>query len=342
MMKVLVLGLVMVATVSSAVLAQDAGTAKGLAPTKLWAAQTGEKSLTITWTPAPGATGYRIFRCSGIMVRLCDAAPLIATTAANVVSRLEPLLGPAPVTFFIQAIGAGGIFGPAIPFNTVTPLGKGAIADIPPKTSSVTAAQTGNTITVTWQPVAGATAYAIGRSVAPYGFQSACRLCSTETRFIDTKVTAGAKHVYSVSAITPRGVSRSTLSNVVTPSASGVVDSAKATIGDTTKTAIPVDSAKASVLPPSMFRALLTAMGAAQLSWLRSPNAKGYYVSRSVGTGPFVRIATLGVGATSFTDALAGIVGQVRYQISAFDEKGPSASVEVSVNKAPAKSGVKQ
>jgi hypothetical protein len=323
-------------------LAAQAPSPKGLVPTKMWAAQTGEKTVTLTWTAPAGVTGYRVYRCSGMLRVICPASRILATLARNVSSAVYPIIGSGPVTYFIQAIGANGELGRAVAFNAVTPLAKGTVASIPPKSSSVTAAQTGNTITVTWQPVAGATAYAIGRAVAPYGYRSVCRLCPTETRFVDSVLTPNAKHTYAIAAITPTGVSRATISNVVTPVGGGQPDTMKLGVVDTTKAGIPVDSSKASLLPPSFFSAILEGLNA-RLIWNPDPKASGYTIYRSVGTGPFVMIARVESRVASFLDALGPIVGRIRYRIAAFDPKGASPFAETSIEKsATGKEGTKQ
>lgn len=320
--------------------AQVPGSSKALVPTKLWAAQTGEKSVTLTWVGTPGAVQYRVYRCQGIVSMLCASAALIAQLAGNTAQMVTPLVGATPVTIFIQAINAAGIFSEPIAFNPVIPMGKNAITAISPKTSSVTAAQTGNTITVTWQPVAGATAYAIGRSVAPEGFRSACRLCSTETRFIDSAITPGARHIYAIAVITPRGVAPSVRSNVVTPGGSSAFDSAKTRVSaDSTKSGTSPDTSKSRIAAPPMFRALLAAL-TARLSWAGVPNAKGYVVYRSIGNGPWVRLAGLPPTSRSFADNVsAALAGRIRYRLEAFDAKGASPFVETSVEKQAAGKG---
>jgi hypothetical protein len=101
-------------------------------------------------------------------------------------------------------------------FNQVMPVSpeKGLAAKQAP--TGVQAVQTGDReITLTWEPVEDATAYAIGRAVDKGGFRMICGLCPTDTRFVDTEVTPGVKHVYTVQAVTADGMGLRATSNPV-------------------------------------------------------------------------------------------------------------------------------
>ena len=61
-------------------------------------------------------------------------------------------------------------------------------------------------ITVSWSPVAGAVRYNLGRSVGTEGFRQAVPPSTDGTTLVDTRVTAGVRHLYTVTPIDAQGV----------------------------------------------------------------------------------------------------------------------------------------
>ena len=188
-------------------------------PSNLWAAQTSAKEITLVWRPAPGAAGYVVYRDGG------HASPggrgassdKIATLAANVSRYVFIVRGAVqePIQLSLESMDASRRASPRVAFNTVT-LVSGAVPAVAP--GSVTATESApGVISVRWTASPGATAYVLGRAVGGSGLKSLCAICSTETTFVDSGVTTGVRHVYSVAAITPSSVSGRTMSNDVTP-----------------------------------------------------------------------------------------------------------------------------
>jgi hypothetical protein len=62
-------------------------------------------------------------------------------------------------------------------------------------------------IVVSWNAVAGAARYNLGRSVGTEGFRQAVPPTTQETSIVDTRVTVGVRHVYTVTPIDAQGVS---------------------------------------------------------------------------------------------------------------------------------------
>ncbi len=183
---------------------------------RLWAAQTGPDQVTLAWAEVPGAIEYRI--------HIGDPA----TAASPATRRPISVLGGASrgavlplrrVTagLFLVAVGSDGRPILKVPFNEVSPVHGIRPVDAP---ASATATATGpEEVTLSWDPVPGATGYAIGRAVQPNGFRMLCSLCSSEPTYVDRDVTPGAPHAYTVAAIYSGGVSARTRSNTVTPGA---------------------------------------------------------------------------------------------------------------------------
>jgi hypothetical protein len=193
------------------VAAQDKGPAKTLAaPTGLWAAQTSPTEITLVWDSVPSARGFKISSKSGVI-------NLVKMT--RYVVHITTVFG-IPIQYHIEAVGEKGEVSPKAAFPVVTPE-KGAVTGALPRPGSVTAKETApGIIAVTWTAVPEATAYLLGRAVAPEGLKTLCPLCPTKTEYVDNATTAGAKHTYGVQAIGPGGASQRTMSNVVIPTGS--------------------------------------------------------------------------------------------------------------------------
>jgi hypothetical protein len=136
-------------------------------------------------------------------------------------------------------------------------------------------------VTVSWSPVNGATGYFIGRSVAPGGFKTVCQVCSTDPKYVDRGITAGAKHIYVVAALTPTGPTGRTRSNEVTPTGNGTggTGGADSTGTDSTGTT-PADT----LLPRGV--RLFTARNErgqvgplVRLTWSPDPSAARYLIA---------------------------------------------------------------
>ena len=211
------------------------------APSNLWAAQTSPREITLTWTRVPGAARYRIFEGAG------DAAKLLGQTSASANQYIRPVSAfGVEHRFSIEAIHQTGEVSARVSFNPVVPreVTPGPVAS--PAAVTARAGQDG--ISITWDAVTGATGYRIARQIAPGGFQILCYLCSTETSFRDATAQPGGRHVYTVAAVAPMGVSRPVRSSevvaladqTVSPPAGRILDTAVDTAPRGTITVPPV------------------------------------------------------------------------------------------------------
>lgn len=177
------------------------------APTQLWAAQTSPTDITLVWQPVPGALTYRLY------AHRDGADRQVGTTRATGNRFIQRVTAVGvPHIYAIEAVAENGTVSPRVRFNEVVPVE--AVPGPVAAPASVTAtADPSGTVVVRWTAVPGATAYMVGRAVSPGGYRMICSLCpGNSTTYVDSATTAGAKHSYTVVALTPRGASRATRS----------------------------------------------------------------------------------------------------------------------------------
>lgn len=194
------------------------------APKTVWAAQTSPTEAALSWRPAPGATGYRVYASRGggtpKAVASVGAQPgELARAVLPVATLLLPGIGP--VVFSVQAVRSPGLVSPKASFPPLTLAEAADAGAAPAAPARVTATETApGIVTVTWDAVPGASAYQVMRAVTPRAaLQTVCALCPTEPRYVDHALTAGVGHSYAVTALGPGGASKRATSNVVTPTA---------------------------------------------------------------------------------------------------------------------------
>ena len=165
-------------------------------PIRLWAAQTGPDQLSLSWAPITGAVEYRIYAGDPAAASPEARRPISTLSGSGrhaVVSKFRRHRG----RFHFVAVGSDGRTLATLPFNEVTP-----VQVVQPVTAptSVTATVTGpEEVTLSWDAVPGATAYMIGRSVAPEELRMLCDLCPTDRTYVDRDATPGATHLYNMS-----------------------------------------------------------------------------------------------------------------------------------------------
>ena len=311
-----------------------------------WAAQTDLRSMRLAWNHMQGVVGYTVsceigtkaLKTFGTM-SADPAAPKDANGMPRRRSSIIPINEPgAEHRCFLQwRTDPKGPISTRLPFNVVTPVATFDQAPTPP--GSVTARATGpGEITVTWDGVPGATAYSIGRSVSPDGFRSFCDLCPSTTLIIDKVAKTGSKHVYSITPVTPRGVLRGGVSNIVV---------AVGTASEVINTADP--AVNPDVKRPGGVTATVSSATTVLISWDAVENAEGYDVYREANGSGFVKIAHVRNGPPrtqmELPDYLGGILANspavsARYAVRSTDFNGwatePAISNDVRIEaKAP-------
>jgi hypothetical protein len=143
-------------------------------------------------------------------------------------------------------------------------------------------------------------------------------------------VTAGAKHIYTIAAITPFGTSKKTWSNAVTPATGTVAGN--------------IDAAETDAPPKGVTnpKATLKSPTSVELTWGGGDGATTFRIFRVI-AGTAEQIATLPGNVTRFADTFVrGLAGGLSYQIQAVNAKGSSekATVAVAPEKAATDSAV--
>jgi hypothetical protein len=315
---------------ATALSAQDKGPAS---PTRLWAAQTSPTTVTLVWQLAAGATGYNVF---GPRPKSGNTGELLARLGSNASRYVAQLAGTGVAhQYFIQAVDAKGQVSQKAEFNPVIPSAKEATSSAVPSPSFLKAEVTGpGEITLRWDAVPGATAYAIGRSVRPQGMARLCEICPTETMYVDQDAVAGAVHVYRVIAIAPQGTSRPVLSGEVIPT----VGKQRVAAADPKEAVLPAaDSKEALPKAPSGVRATFQTPTSVQLSWITGTGTATLQIKRKVGMSVAQLIATVNGTVSSFLDQLGNAAGGIiSYQLIAVNAKGAAEPVSVTVDPAKA------
>jgi hypothetical protein len=291
-------------------------------PRQVWAAQTGPKEIMLVWKRAPDAEGYRVSPVGNTPRRSLPTGILAKNVDHVSISLFSPF--GASYSYEITAVYSGGRLSRKVQSNTVTPVVvQAGPPDSPPAQVEASETKPG-VVTLTWSKVSTATAYLIGRSVQPGGFKTLCQVCSTATTYVDRKVIAGAKHIYTVTALTPKGPTGRTQSNPVTPT------------GESSDTA-EADSAESVAAGPPEAPKNVTVVAASahsfELSWDRAVGATGYEISRRINSGE-PRVLASTTSTTRYVDNQASTdpKGALSYGVTALNSNGRSEEVVATVH----------
>lgn len=193
------------------------------APTALAASAVTASGATLTWNPVAGATGYQVS---------ADGTALGTTTGTTYTDATSP--SGSTVTYAVAAVDPSGA-GPAVAVSVVTlPAAPGTV-----RASAVTASGA----TLTWDPVAGATSYAVTANGSPLAVVTA-------PTYTDESAVSGTAVAYSVAAIDDSGSGApSTPTTVVTlPDAPTGLGVSAVTVFGATVTWLPVRGATGYVV----------------------------------------------------------------------------------------------
>jgi fibronectin type 3 domain-containing protein len=165
------------------------------APTGLSAAP-GHSQVFLSWSAAPGAASYTVKRGPG------PEGPFTPIAAPGTTSYVDSTVANGTAyAYVVSATNAGGESADSAPV-VATPVA-------PPNAPDGVRASAGNgQITLSWNPVPRAAAYAIRRASSPGGPFSAVASCGAPP-WTDTGLANGATYYYAVSASNPGGESPS-------------------------------------------------------------------------------------------------------------------------------------
>jgi autotransporter-associated beta strand protein len=240
------------------------------APTSVTIGSASHQSVTVNWTPSPGANFYTVYR-STLFNNGGGASNVLGTIVLNNTNTATSFTDTTPTdgsiySYFVSATSAGGT-SPSSPAVAAVPL--------PAPPSSAPGSLTGNFVTgnivLHWSAVSGAVGYIIRRSTnsgGPFAYIQNV----TPMTFTDTGLNPAATYYYQVSAVNAAGAST---------------------------------SSTATIFPAPLAPISLSAIpGNAQvtLSWTPVPGANGYYLYSGTSSGNETNVVIANYSGTSFTN----------------------------------------
>ncbi|MDQ0288539.1 fibronectin type 3 domain-containing protein [Oligosphaera ethanolica] len=263
------------------------------APTGLAASDgTATDAVSISWTAATGATGYKLYRGTSDNA---TAATLLSSPSGT--SYTDSSASPGVLyTYWVAASNAAGDSAYSAPDTgyrkLAAPLNVAA-------TDNDTAA-----VTVSWSAVTGATHYRVWRATSAGGTKTALGSWQSALSYSDNTAEVGTTYTYWVSA---------------------AVDSNGTRAGDYSAADTGVRIAAAPVAPTGLAASDGTSLDAVSLSWTASAGATGYKLYR--GTSDNAATATLlsSPSGTSYTDSSASPGVMYTYWVAASNAAGDSA-----------------
>ncbi|HWI66606.1 MAG TPA: S-layer homology domain-containing protein, partial [Symbiobacteriaceae bacterium] len=190
-------------------------------PTNLTATPS-QTSITLAWTPVPGAATYTLYRADS------PSGPFVAIgTGIGTTTYVDTAVAAGRTYYYyVTAVNAGGESGastvanatvpqpPTPPVTPPTPPTPPVTPPTPPTQpeppADLKVTPGDKQVDLTWTPSAGATCYIVYRATAPGGPYTAIATCVTGTAYTDTAVQPGVTYYYIVSAVGPAGEGKTT------------------------------------------------------------------------------------------------------------------------------------
>ncbi|MBQ2990118.1 MAG: fibronectin type III domain-containing protein, partial [Clostridia bacterium] len=267
-------------------------------PTGVSAAAQSSSSIRVSWSEAPLATGYYVYR---------------ATSSGGTYSKVGTVDSGSTTSFTDTGLTANKTYYykvKAYNFDGESGLSSYASAktnaegrpSVPTGVSA--AAQSSSAIKISWSKVSGATGYYVYRSSSLNGTYSKVGTVSSgsTTSYTNTGLSSGTAYYYKVSAYNSAG--EGTKSGAVSATTQYVVPS-----------------------KPAGVKAAAQSSSAIKISWNQVTGAEGYYIYRSASaSGTYIRIATTYSGSTtSYTNTNLSADTKYYYKVSAYNDAGESA-----------------
>ncbi|MCL2655790.1 MAG: hypothetical protein FWD65_08930 [Coriobacteriia bacterium] len=256
----------------------------------LVSATAGASSVTVTWKPVSGVTGYYLYRKAGS----ATSWTRIATLASSVTSYADKAVsGCTNYTYTLRAYKGATVSG----YNAT-----GVSATFVATPNLVSVANGAGYTKLTWSKVAGVDGYRVYRKTASTSWVLKATVKGSATvSYSDKTVASGTSYIYTVRAYKGANV--------------GGYKTAGITIRYLT---VPVlGSAKR----------YKTGYNSIKVTWSGSKNADGYYVYRKSGSSAWVRVANVGTTARSWVDATTKKGVTYTYTVRAWDKTGTVTSV---------------
>ncbi len=159
---------------------------------------TTSNSVTLGWTPLPGATSYRVVQSSS------PSGPFILSSAGTVPTTSATVTGLSPnTTYYFQVVPLDQVGNQGPPTNTVSANTSGSLP-APAGLAVITA--TGSSVTLSWGASPGAVTYRVLQSQLPAGpFTPINPAALTTTGATITGLTPNTTYYYQVVALDAAG-----------------------------------------------------------------------------------------------------------------------------------------
>ena len=165
------------------------------------AAIAGDTQVTITWNPVAGATGYNIYWSIAPGVTIATGTKISGATSPYV---QQALVNGTTYYYIVTAVNAlgEGVASAQVSASPAAPVA------VPAAPAGVTATAGDTQITISWNPVPGATSYNIYWATAPgVTTASGTRISGASNPYFQTALINGTMYYYIVTAVNAMGES---------------------------------------------------------------------------------------------------------------------------------------
>lgn len=169
---------------------------------------------TVTWTPAVGATGYKLYRS------LASGGPYTLVSSVTAPPAQDGGIAGTDYYYVVLPFNASGAAANSNEAHTTL---------APPPAAGLTAAVSDSGVVLKWSATRGATSYDVGRGSSTGGPYTTVGSTTGATTFTDAAVTAGATYYYVVTAKNAAGSHQTSNEAAVTvrpPAPAGLVATA--------------------------------------------------------------------------------------------------------------------
>lgn len=260
----------------------------------------GTQRVTLTWSSARGATGYRVTRATAPGGPFQDLGP-----AGNVTGLSFTDTALSEGTTYWHAVHSRNDSGVSAPAIT------GGATTIPGAPGNLQAQVEGLVVTLSWETVAGAEAYVVLRSTSPTSGFIAVGEPVTGAGFVDGPLEPGRTYYFQVRAANPGGTGP-----------------ASATTSARTSPGIPSNLVAAG------------GNGQVTLTWNTTTAATGYDVERATGDGEFAPLQSVTTATLTDTGLDAGSTYRYRVRATNEAGPGAFSLPASVITRPPAPGGV--
>ena len=259
-------------------------------PLNVTATAVSSSQIDVSWTAVSGATGYRVYRCTGTT---CTPTTLVGSPTTTSFSNT----GLAANTTYRYRVTAYNDFGESDYSNIATATTFPAIPSVPTNVSCSTVSS--SQINVSWTAVSGATGYRVYRCTGTTCTPTTLVGSPTTTSFSNTSLAANTTYRYRVTAYNTSG--ESTYSSITTCTTQASIPTVPTNVSCSTVSSSQID-----------------------VSWTAVSGATGYRVYRCTGTTCTPTTLVGSPTTTSFSNTSLAANTTYRYRVTAYNTSGES------------------